>query len=199
MRAFPIIMSSPSGGGKTTVIQNVLKQNKTLARVVTATTRAPRSGEKNGKDYHFWTEKQFLSAIKKGKMLEWAHVHTSYYGIPKSSVEGLLKKGICPVLVIDVQGAQTVASKYPQAVKIFLMPPSMAVLKKRLLARNDNTQDVALRLKTAQKEIKQIPHYDYLVINDQLKDAVADTLAIIRAEQLKTLHCQKDLKKFIKK
>jgi len=199
MRAFPIIMSSPSGGGKTTVIQKVLKQNKTLARVVTATTRAPRTGEKNGKDYHFWTEKQFLSAIKKGQMLEWAHVHTSYYGIPRSSVEGLMKKGICPVLVIDVQGAQTVAGKYPQAVKIFLMPPSMAVLKKRLLARNDNTQDVELRLKTARKEVKQIPHYDYLVLNDKLKDAVADTLAIIRAEQLKTIRGKQDFKKFIKK
>ena len=193
-------MSSPSGGGKTTVIQKVLKQDKSLARVVTATTRKPRTGEKNGKDYHFWTERQFLNAVKKDQMLEWAHVHTSYYGIPKSSVESLLKKGICPVLVIDVQGAQTLAGKYPQAVKIFLMPPSMAVLKKRLLARNDNTQDVELRLKTAKKEVKEIPYYDYLVLNDKLKDAVADTLAIIRAEQLKTARCQKkDLQKFSKK
>ena len=200
MRAFPIIMSSPSGGGKTTVIQKVLEQDTTLARVVTATTRAPRKGEKNGKDYHFWTEKQFLTAVKKDQMLEWAHVHTSYYGIPKSSVESLLKKGICPVLVIDVQGAQTLAGKYPQAVKIFLMPPSMAVLKKRLLARNDNTQDVELRLKTAKKEVKEIPYYDYLVLNDSLQDAVKDTLAIIRAEQLKTIRYSKqDLTKFSKR
>jgi len=194
MRAFPIIISSPSGGGKTTVVQQILRQDKTLSRVITATTRAPRTGEKNGKDYHFWTEKQFLLAIKKSQMLEWAHVHTSYYGIPKSSVEGLLKKGICPVLVIDVQGAKTVSKKYPQAVKIFIVPPSLSVLKARIAARKDNTQDIALRLKTAKKELKEIPHYHYVVLNDDLKKAIADTRAIIRAEQLKTARCLKDLK-----
>ncbi len=198
MSVFPIIVSSPSGGGKTTVVQHLLRGNKKLARVITATTRAPRTGEKNGKDYHFWTEKQFLAAVKKGKMLEWARVHTSYYGIPKSSVEGLLKKGICPVLVIDVQGAKTVSKKYPQAVKIFIVPPSLSVLKARIAARKDNTQDVALRLKTAKKELKEIPQYHYVVLNDELKKAVADTQAIIRAEQLKTSRCKKDLKKSTK-
>ena len=185
MRSFPIIISSPSGGGKTTVVQQLLRQDKTVSRVVTATTRAPRTGEKNGKDYHFWTEKQFLTAVKKGQMLEWAHVHTSYYGIPKSSVQSLLKKGICPVLVIDVQGAKTVSKKYPQAVKIFIAPPSLAILKQRIAARKDNTQDVALRLRTAKKELKEMPRYDYVVLNDELKKAIADTRAIIRAEQLK--------------
>lgn len=198
MRAFPIIISSPSGGGKTTVVQQLLRGNKTLSRVVTATTRAPRKGEKNGRDYHFWTEKQFLSAIKKGHMLEWAHVHTSYYGIPKSSVEGLIKKGIFPVLVIDVQGAKTVSKKYPQAVKIFIVPPSLSVLKERIKARNDNTQDIALRLRTAKAELKEMPHYDYAVLNQELKTAVADTRSIIRTEQLKMKRCLNDLKKSIK-
>ncbi len=186
MSAFPLIISSPSGGGKTTVVQQLLKGNRTLARVVTATTRAPRDGEKDGRDYHFWTEKQFLAAVKKGQMLEWARVHAHYYGIPKSSVDGLMKKGICPVLVIDVQGAKTVSKKYPQAVKIFIVPPSLQVLKKRIAARKDHTQDVALRLKTAQKELKEIKYYDYAVLNDVLKNAVQDTRAIVRAEQLKT-------------
>ena len=198
MSVFPIIISSPSGGGKTTVVQQLLRSNKTLSRVVTATTRVPRKGEKNGRDYHFWTEKQFLAAVKKGQMLEWAHVHTSYYGIPKSSVESLMKKGICPVLVIDVQGAKTVSKKYPQAVKIFIVPPSLSVLKKRIAARKDNTQDVALRLQTAKKELKQMPHYDYVVLNDELKKAITDTQAIIRAEQLKTARCKQDLKVFTK-
>ena len=194
MRPFPIIISSPSGGGKTTVVDRLLKKEKSLARVVTATTRAPRTGEKNGKDYHFWTEKEFLSAVKKGKMLEWAKVHVNYYGIPKKSVDDVMKKGICPVLVIDVQGAKTVSQKYPNAVKIFILPPSLQVLKERISARKDNTQNIDVRMKTAKKELKQLPHYDYIVLNDDLKKAVADTWAIIRSEQLKTQRCLKDLK-----
>ena len=112
--------------------------------------------------------------------------------------ESLMKKGICPVLVIDVQGAKTVSKKYPQAVKIFIVPPSLSVLKKRIAARKDNTQDVALRLQTAKKELKQMPHYDYVVLNDELKKAITDTQAIIRAEQLKTARCKQDLKVFTK-
>ncbi len=194
MKPFPIIVSSPSGGGKTTVVQHLLKHDKTLCRVITATTRAPRDGEKDGRDYHFWTDKQFLTAVKKGQMLEWAQVHAHYYGIPKKSVDGVMKKGLCPVLVIDVQGAKTVSAKYPQAVKIFIVPPSLEILKERIAARKDHTQDVALRLKTAKKELKEIGCYDYVVLNDNLKKAVSDTAAIVRAEQLKTARRIKDLK-----
>ncbi len=194
MGAFPIIVSSPSGGGKTTVVQQILKRETSVSRVVTATTRAPRTGEKDGKDYHFWTEKQFLTAVKKGRMLEWAKVHAHYYGIPKSSVDSLIKKGICPVLVIDVQGAKTVAKKYPQAVKIFIVPPNLKVLKERIAARKDNTQDIALRLKTAKQELKSMLFYDYAVLNDDLKTAVADTYCIIRAEQLKMKRIGKKFK-----
>lgn len=194
MKPFPIIISSPSGGGKTTVVQHLLKKDKTICRVVTATTRDPRTGEKDGRDYHFWTEKQFLTAIEKGQMLEWAKVHTNYYGIPKKSVDGAMKKGLCPVLVIDVQGARTVSAKYPQAVKIFIVPPSLKVLKERIAARKDHTQNVALRLQTAKKELKEIKNYHYVVLNDDLKTAVADTAAVIRAEKLKTERNLKDLK-----
>ena len=194
MSVFPIIISSPSGGGKTTVVNRLLRRHKNMSRVVTATTRAPRTGEKDGRDYHFWTEKQFLTAVKKGQMLEWARVHAHYYGIPKSSVDGLIKKGIYPVLVIDVQGAKTVAKKYPHAVKIFIVPPSLQVLKQRIAARQDNTQDVALRLKTAKQELKEMPFYDYAVLNDKLANAVADTQSIVRAEQLKMQRAAKNLK-----
>lgn len=186
MKPFPIIVSSPSGGGKTTVVQRLLKKDKTLRRVVTATTRAPRGKEKDGRDYHFWTEKQFENAVKKGQMLEWAKVHAHYYGIPKKSVDGVLKENCWPVLVIDVQGARTVSKKYPQAVKIFIVPPSLKVLKERISARKDHTQDVALRLQTAKKELKEIKNYHYTVLNDKLDRAVADTLAVIHAEKLKT-------------
>ena len=194
MKPFPIIISSPSGGGKTTVVQHVLRRDKTLCRVITATTRDPRDGEKDGKDYYFWTEKQFLSAVKKGHMLEWAQVHAHYYGIPKKSVDGLIKKGLYPVLVIDVQGARTVSKKYPQAVKIFIMPPSLKVLKERIAARKDHTQNIALRLKTAKQELKEIGAYHYDVLNDDLKQAVCDTIAVIRAEKLSTARRAKNLK-----
>lgn len=194
MKPFPIIISSPSGGGKTTVVERLLKKDKTLSRVVTATTRAPRDGEKDGKDYHFWTEAQFLRAVKRGQMLEWAKVHANYYGIPKNSVNAVLKQGRCPVLVIDVQGAKTVSAQYPQAVKIFILPPSLSVLRERIAARKDHTQNVELRLQTAKKEMKEIGRYDYAVMNDELKNAVADAACIIRAERLKIARKAKNLK-----
>ncbi|MBO7191604.1 MAG: guanylate kinase [Elusimicrobiaceae bacterium] len=193
MKAFPIIVSSPSGAGKTTIIDAVLKRNKTVARVVTATTRAPRKGEKDGKDYHFWTIKQFEQAIKKNQMLEWARVHTSYYGIPKKSVDGLLKKGICPILVIDVQGARTIKGIYPQAATVFIIPPSLKELKKRILGRNDNTQDIELRLETAKKEVQELENYDYVLLNADLKKAIADMSGLVTAEQCRVN--RQDLKK----
>lgn len=185
MFIFPLIVSSPSGGGKTTVVNAVLSEFKGVSRVITATTRAPRTGEKDGADYLFWTEKQFESAIKNGQMLEWAKVFNTYYGVPKKSVDSLLKKKIIPILVIDVQGARTVKKLYKNAVSVFIMPPSMAELKRRLLARKDNTQGVALRLKTAKAEIKEVKNFDYTIINDKLEDAINDLTAIITAEKLR--------------
>lgn len=193
MNAFPIIVSSPSGAGKTTIVDAVLKRDKSVSRVVTATTRAPRKGEKDGKDYHFLTIKQFEQAIKKGQMLEWAQVHTHYYGIPKKSVDTLLKKGICPILVIDVQGARTVKNEYPQAATVFIVPPSLKELKKRILGRNDNTQDIEIRLETAKKEMQELDRYDYALLNDDLEKAVNDMAGIVAAEQCRVN--RQDLKK----
>ncbi len=184
MECFPIIISAPSGGGKTSIVSRLLEDGK-LSRVITATTRAPRKGEKNGKDYHFWSEKQFENAVKKDEMAEWAKVHVNYYGIPKSSLDKLIKRGKHPVLVIDVQGAKTVKKIYKNAVSIFITPPSFAELKKRIAARNDGTTDVKARLESAKKELKCIKNYDYLVINDVFEQAVADCRAIIQAERLK--------------
>lgn len=184
MEYFPIIISAPSGGGKTSIVNRLLEDGK-LSRVITATTRAPRKGEKNGKDYHFWSDKQFENAVEKGEMAEWAKVHVNYYGIPKSSLDKLIKRGKHPVLVIDVQGAKTVKKIYKNAVSIFITPPSFAELKKRIAARNDGTTDIKARLESAKKELKCIKNYDYLVINDEFEQAVADCRAIIQAERLK--------------
>ena len=184
MECFPIIISAPSGGGKTSIVSRLLEDGK-LSRVITATTRAPRKGEKNGKDYHFWSEKQFENAVKKDEMAEWAKVHVNYYGIPKSSLDKLIKRGKHPVLVIDVQGAKTVKKIYKNAVSIFITPPSFAELTKRIATRNDGTTDVKARLESAKKELKCIKNYDYLVINNVFEQAVADCRAIIQAERLK--------------
>ena len=192
MKAFPIIVSSPSGAGKTTIVDAVLKRDKTVSRVITATTRAPRKGEKDGADYLFWSIKQFEQAIKKGQMLEWAQVHTHYYGIPKKSVDSLMKKGICPILVIDVQGARTVKAQYPDAATVFIVPPSLKELKKRILGRNDNTQDIEIRLETAKKEMQELDRYDYALLNDDLKEAVEKMASIIAAEQCRVI--RQDLK-----
>lgn len=194
MKAFPIIVSSPSGAGKTTIVQAVLAQNKTLSRVVTATTREARTGEKDGVDYHFWTMKKFESAIKKRQMLEWAKVHTNYYGTPKKSVDTLIKKGICPILVIDVQGARIVRKAYKDAVSVFIIPPSLRELKKRILGRKDNTKDIEVRLKTAKKEMQDIDKYDYALINDNLQQAIEKMQSIILAEQSKVCRLDKKLK-----
>lgn len=192
MKPFPIIVSSPSGAGKTTIVDAVLKRDKSVSRVITATTRAPRTGEKNGVDYHFWTIKQFEQAIKKGQMLEWAQVHTHYYGIPKKSVDDLMKKGICPILVIDVQGARTVKAQYPNAATVFIVPPSLKELKNRILRRNDNTQDIEIRLETAKKEMQGLDRYDYALLNDELAEAVDKMAGIVAAEQCRV--CRQDLK-----
>ena len=182
---FPVIISSPSGGGKTTIVNELLRRDKKFARVVTATTRAPRSGEKDGRDYHFWSTQRFESAVKKQQMAEWAKVHADYYGIPKSSISSVIKRRLCPVLVIDVQGAKTVKKIYKEAVSVFIAPPSMAELKKRIAARNDGTRDIKIRMESAKKEMAQIKNYDYLVINGVLETAVNECLAIITAESRK--------------
>ena len=194
MKAFPIIVSSPSGAGKTTIVDAVLKRDKTVSRVITATTRAPRKGEKDGADYLFWSIKQFEQAIKKGQMLEWAQVHTHYYGIPKKSVDSLMKKGICPILVIDVQGARTVKAQYPDAATVFIVPPSLKELKKRILGRNDNTQDIEIRLETAKKEMQELDRYDYALLNDDLKEAVEKMAGIIAAEQCRVIRQELKIK-----
>lgn len=192
MDCFPLIISAPSGGGKTSIVARLLEDDG-LSRVITATTRAPRKGEIDGKDYHFWSVRRFESAIKKGAMAEWAKVHVNYYGIPKSSLDKLIKAGKTPVLVIDVQGARTVKKVYKRAVSIFITPSSFDELKRRIISRDDGTTDIKVRLASAKKELKCIKDYDYLVINNDFEQAVADCKAIIRAERLKV---ERSTKKF---
>ncbi|MDD3374176.1 MAG: guanylate kinase [Candidatus Omnitrophica bacterium] len=180
------VLSGPSGSGKTTLHKRVLKNkkiSKVLVKTISATTRAPRKGEKNGQDYLFLTEKEFLYRRKIGYFLEWKKVFDCYYGTPKKLVDGVLKKGKNVLLCIDVQGAKVVFRQNKEAVGIFLKTKNMSVLKKRLQERGAETsEDFCRRIQTAQKEMKEIKKYKYVVINDVLDVATKKIESILLDE-----------------
>lgn len=178
------IVSAPSGCGKTTVVAGALKKLKNITRSVSFTTRPPRAGEKQKKDYYFISETAFKNKAKKGAFLEWAKTYGYYYGTPKKDVLSKLKRGIDVVLVIDVKGAAQIRRKMPECVMVFVAPPSMEALIKRLKKRaTDNSVEIAKRLKIARKEISFSKKYDYAIINDGLKEAVEKLKSIIKAKR----------------
>lgn len=187
--SFLIILSAPSGGGKSTILREVLKLRDNIDYSISYTTRAPRGAEENGVHYHFVSEAEFLAKLEAQDFLEHAKVFDKYwYGTSLSYTRSRLEKSRHVIMDIDVQGASQIAAagKVP-CVRIFIIPPNMEELKRRLVLRGeDSEEDIASRLATAKKELDYIPEYDYLVINDELEDAVSDVLAIIRAEELKT-------------
>ncbi len=183
-RAFLLVLSAPSGGGKTTVCDLALRKLPWLKRCVTATTRAPRKGERHGRDYWFLSHAEFHKRIKAGGFYEWAEVHGNLYGTPKAEVLRALKAGHSLVLVIDVQGAASVARKAKDAVSVFLLPPSLHTLAERLVLRGaHDARDLKRRLREARHEIAQAPLYDYVVVNDQLHKTVEHVTDIARAER----------------
>ncbi|PKM98011.1 MAG: guanylate kinase [Elusimicrobia bacterium HGW-Elusimicrobia-3] len=183
---FPMVISAPSGGGKTVVRSGLLKLNRKFAFSVTCTTRARRPGETDGKDYYFVTVPQFLKLRAEGKLLEWAKVHGNYYGTPVKSVMAVLGKGRIPVMTIDVKGARSVKKLFPEAVTVFLLPPDLKTLVQRLRGRGEAPENVAVRLETARSEIKVASGFDYLVINDRLPETIREVAAIAELETLKT-------------
>lgn len=167
-----VVLSGPSGVGKTTVCQALLEDPR-LAASISCTTRPPRAGEVNGRDYHFLARDEFERRVAAGRFLEHAVVHDNLYGTPREPIEALLREGRCPLLDIDVQGADQVRSKGLPAVYLFLAPRDMDVLRERLLRRN--TEDAASmrrRLAVAEREMAARPRYDRVVINDRIPDAV---------------------------
>lgn len=181
------IISAPSGSGKTTLCELLVKRMPRLERSVSLTTRLPRRGEKNGKDYIFVTEKKFKEKIKKSSLLEWARNFGYYYGTPKDKVNRLLAGGKDVILAIDVKGAMKVKRLHPDGVFIFILPPSMKELKKRLKKRGANTgAEIKTRIEIAKKEISHLPMYSYSVTNNSIKHAVAELGCIVESERRKS-------------
>ncbi len=185
-KGFLLIISGPAGTGKGTVCKELLKRNKDIVFSVSATTRQPRVGEVDGLNYYFVTKDKFESMIEKDEFLEYAYVHTNYYGTPKEFVMNQIEKGEIVLLEIDVQGALQVKKNFSEAVFIFLLPPTMEELKNRIINRGTETEeDINRRYENAFKELDFVGNYDYFVINDVVEDAVLDIEAIIKAEKLR--------------
>lgn len=179
----PIVISAPSGGGKSTIADKVLKEIASLIRSISCTTRKPRPGEKEGQDYYFLTEDEFKTRIQNNKFIEWAQVHNNYYGTPIDEFKAQLEKGRDVILTIDPQGAKSIRKIFPDGIFIFLVPPTWDDLATRLKKRaSDSESTLKVRLQNAREEIKTIPQYDYLVVNDSLDVAVSDVVSIIRSE-----------------
>jgi len=181
-----IVLSGPSGVGKDAVLARMRKSGRPLHYVVTATTRPKRAGEKNGVNYHFLSQKEFQHMIDKHQFLEWANVYGNYYGVPKDEITSALAKGLDTIVKVDVQGVATIKKILPRAVFIFLTPPSLKELEKRLRRRHsESSQDLALRLEKAEKEIGSLPLFDYMITSRQnkLDEVVSQIDAIIAAEK----------------
>ncbi len=182
-----IILSGPSGAGKGTVCQAATAHNPNLKISISATTRAPRGAERDGVEYFFLDKADFEKKIEENAFLEYAKVHDHYYGTPKAHVLQMLDEGTDVILEIDVQGAAQIKEKLGFGVLIFIAPPSIQVLKERLVNRKtDSDAQIQLRMKNALTELKQAEHYDYVIVNDTVDQAAADLEAIIRAERCRT-------------
>lgn len=181
-----VVLSSPSGGGKTVLAKLLLRQHPAFRRSVSITTREKRKGEKEGVDYHFVSRKDFEKKIKEHKLAEWALVFGNYYGTPKKNIQKAEGKIEVLLLVLDVQGGLAVKRKYPDSVLIFILPPSVEELEKRLSRRGtDKPEVIRKRLKAALREITFCRRYDYIVVNRKLEDTVKLLEEIIIAEKHK--------------
>jgi guanylate kinase len=180
---FPIILSAPSGGGKTTIAKTLLGRRQDLGYSVSCTTRAPRANEVDGRDYYFISRPEFLAKREEGAFAESAVVHGNLYGTLTSEVQRVLATGRHVVMDIDVQGAVQFMRAFPHSVTIFILPPSAEVLLERLRARQtESAAQLAARLQSALQELQQVAEYEYIVVNDDLERAVASVDSIIDAE-----------------
>jgi len=183
MTHFPIILSAPSGGGKTTIARALLARRQDIGYSVSCTTRSPRPGEIPGKDYYFVSRTEFLAKRERGEFAESAEVHGNLYGTLRSEVLRVLETGQHVLMDIDVQGAVQFKRAFPLAVTIFILPPSAEVLLERLrLRQTESAQQLADRLQSALQELQSVDEYEYVVVNDNLDQAIQRVTAIVDAE-----------------
>lgn len=198
MRGILFVVSSPSGGGKGTLIQRVLKQVTNLSYSVSYTTRAPRNGEVEGREYFFVTPEKFEAMVAAGEFLEWAHVHGKLYGTSRHQVSREVFEGRDIILEVDVQGAASVRELVTDSVSIFIMPPSVEILRQRLIARGtDSPEELELRLKHAPAELKHYKAFDYVIINDEVERAAGQLTCIVEAERARRARQEAQIKRVV--
>ncbi|ASW42975.1 MAG: guanylate kinase [Clostridiales bacterium] len=179
-----IVISGPSGAGKGTICKKLIEKNKNIYLSVSATTRSPREGEIDGVNYYFLTKEEFERKVKENGFIEYAEVHGNFYGTPRVNVNKMLEEGKDVILEIDIQGALQVKENFKEGVFIFILPPSMEELKRRIIKRGSETEESLMtRFKNAYKEINYVSKYNYAVVNDTLELAVSKVEAIIAAEK----------------
>lgn len=180
------IVTAPSGAGKTTLVRGLLERDAQVSLSVSYTTRAPRSGEHDGEHYHFVDVPSFKVLRDKGEFLEWAEVHGNYYGTSKVWIKEQIARGWDVLLEIDWQGAQQVRKVFPDAVGVFILPPSVEELERRLRGRGtDSNEVIARRLLAARSEMRHVGEFQYAIINKELREAVDDLVAVVRAVRLR--------------
>lgn len=193
-----VVLSAPAGCGKDTVLAEVKKTDENVKQSISMTTRAPRDGETDGVDYYFTSQEEFENKINENGFLEYVKYGINYYGTPKKAIEEMIADGKTVILKIEVEGAGNIRKMYPDAVSIFIMPPSFSELSRRLKNRGTETEeDICRRLKIAENEMQRANEYNYIVINDDLPVCVNDVLSIIKAERLKYSNMQEKIKNII--
>lgn len=185
-QTYPVVLAAPSGTGKTTMAHALVEGSDRFVFSVSATTRPARDGERDGEDYHFVSEDRFHSMIESGELVEWAEVHGHHYGTPRRNLEEAAADGLYAVLDIDVQGARQVQERVPEAVLVFVFPPSARALHDRLVGRaTEASGEVRRRLRNAREELRRAAEFDYVVVNDELERAVGEVRTIVGAEILR--------------
>ena len=195
---FSVIISAPSGAGKTTLIEKLLIQNPIFEFAISTTTREKRAGEAEGKNYYYVSYSEFMQMVDSGDFLEWAKVHDNYYGTTKKEVDRIKANSRIPIFDVDVQGARSLRNKLQNVISVFIIPPSIKELERRLRHRSTETDhQITVRLNNAIIELREYVNYDYIVVNDDLQKALDELNAILKTIILKREYMDSVVKRLL--